>query len=149
MRSFVFLKLSLARIYGDFKEVHSKKRCLLLYIIATSITILYFTVIMSIIPFIFIYVVLTFIYVVIYKKNKLTIYRITFYDFAPKNNYDGLIKFYVYNLSVYYSYLVLYGIIVLIKEKTYITFLKKILSKVINILFILMFGYPSFLLNII
>jgi len=143
------LKLSLARIYEDFKYAHSKKRCLVLYIIATFIAIVYFTIIISLIPFVFIYIILTFIYVVIYKKNKLTIYDIIFYKFSPKNNYVGLIKFYVYDLSVYYSYLVLYSIIKIVKTKNYIAFLKEILARIINILFIIIFGYPSFLLNII
>lgn len=120
-----------------------------MYPLTIIIVFSYFYIAIFLFPFIFLFTLFLFIKTVYIKKEDFNIKNIYIYEYFIENTYLHIIKFYLLDRLIQYSFLLIYIIIQYFKEKDYLIIFKVILANSFRILFIYVFGWPMFLINFV
>lgn len=82
-------------------------------------------------------------------KKKYNIKSVVFYEYSWKKHNFNAAKYYLYDIVVQYSFLVLYIALQLGQTKVLYNLVYKLVTKIFNIVFIYVFGFPVFFIKII
>jgi len=74
--------------------------------------------------------------------------NIYFYKYQIEGSWLKLIKYYSYQLPARYAFSILYVILEIIKNNGYFALIKILLTRVVNITFIYIFGFPVLVLEV-
>jgi hypothetical protein len=143
------LKLHVETIRINFKNAKSVTQCIVVYIIATIIVFnffLYFFFIFG--PISLIIVAQGIVYIFLLKK-KYNIKSVVFYEYGLKKHNFNAAKYYLYDIVIQYSFLVFYLALQLGQTKILYNLVYKLVTKIFNIVFICVFGFPVFFIKII
>jgi len=83
-----------------------------------------------------------------FRKKSFKVENIFMYSWEKKNSNLNVFKYYFFDIIIQYNYLIIYIIWNLYKTKGYLTFFKTLLSRIINFIFIYLFGFPIFFIDV-
>jgi hypothetical protein len=84
----------------------------------------------------------------ILDKRSFKIMNIYFYKYQLEGAWLKLIKYYSYLLPARYAFSILYVILEIIKNNGYFALIKILLTRIVNITFIYIFGFPVLVLEV-
>jgi len=84
----------------------------------------------------------------ILNKKTFKVSHIFFYKYQVSWDVSKLIKYYFYTLPIRYAFSIIYTLLEIIKDNKYTTLMKVLLTRVVNIAFIYIFGFPVLVLEV-
>lgn len=149
LKSLIEIKYSIQRIKKNYIASKYKLKFFLIYSISLLIVGLYFTYVISVFIFIFLYVSLTGIINLFWLKNKFNLRCMYIYDANFGNSILNIFKYYLIDIIIQYAYLIFYLILKILTKNIFLDIIRSIFGRLFNILFIFLFGFPSFLINVV
>lgn len=137
------------QIFKNYKDSKNFIYFIIITFLSLLIVTFYFFYIFSVITFFFIYVALCGLYEIYIKKNKFSLKTLFLYNFKLKQKRFYWLKYYLIIIPIQYSYLIFYYIYTVVLKNLWFESIKLFLSRCINIVFIVIFGFPVFYIDIL
>jgi hypothetical protein len=133
----------------NYKSSRSSIMFLIIYFLSSTVILFYFFYFFTLFFLFFIVISLYTLYIVFVCKQKFSLQSIKIYNYSLYSKKYNAFKYYFVDLLIQYAFVLLYFTIKIVYTRQLITFIKQLLGKTFNFVFIIIFGFPIFFIKLI